>query len=264
LLPALRGCQGIVHLAGEPVFGGRWGKRKRDAIYDSRIVTTRAVVQAIHDLSPRPEVLVCASAVGFYGMRPPDEVVDEDTVDAARFAPGDFLAWVCRDWEIAAEAAERYGVRTVRARIGVVLAPGHGMLARMEKPFRMGLGGKVGRGDQVISWIHVDDVSGLLVAALERPEISEALNVVAPHPVSNAAFSQALARALGKPCVLRVPRALLRLQMGKAAVVVATGQNVVPTRAMEYGYRFAHPTVEEALASIYRPAAPAPRAAVPV
>jgi uncharacterized protein (TIGR01777 family) len=251
LVTALAGCGGIVHLAGEPIFGKRWGKNQRKVVYDSRVATTRAIVQAIHDLSPRPKVFVCSSAVGFYGARPPEEAVDESAVDAAQFAPTDFLAWVCRDWEQAAAEVERFGVRCVRARIGVVLTPGEGVLGRMEKPFRLGLGGAVGSGKQVISWIHEEDLCRLLLLALDRQDVAGPLNATAPNPVSNGEFSKALARALGRPCLLRVPSIALRLQLGKAAQVVTTGQRVLPAKALRLGFRFHYPTIDAALAQVY-------------
>jgi uncharacterized protein (TIGR01777 family) len=251
LVPAIAGCDAIVHLAGEPIFGKRWSKRQRKAIYDSRIVTTQALVQAVHDVSPRPRTFLCQSAVGFYGPREPDEVLTEDVVDAEQFAPRDFLAWVCRDWEDAAREVERYGVRCVRTRTGLVLMRGEGALARLEGVFRKGLGGSIGSGRQVMSWIHERDLCRLFLFALERADVSGPLNATAPEPVSNKEFSKALARALHRPCFLRVPRLALRLQMGQVANVVVTGQRVIPKKALDLGFRFEYPTIDGAFAALY-------------
>jgi uncharacterized protein (TIGR01777 family) len=265
LKPVLTGCDGVVHLAGESIFSakpgsGRWSKKHRQAIYDSRVVTTRAIVHAIGTMAQRPRVLVSASAVGFYGPRPPDEVVDEDTVDAgaARFAPPDFLGWVCRDWENAADEAERYGVRVVRARNGLVLFRGEGVLGKLETPFKMFVGGPIGSGKPVMSWIHHADLTALIRFAVEREVARGAMNAVAPNPVSNREFSAALGRALHRPSWLPVPPFALRIALGKVASVLKTGQRVVPKRAREWGFAFRYPTLDAALAEIYAAPAPAP------
>jgi uncharacterized protein (TIGR01777 family) len=269
LRPALDGADAVVHLAGESVFDarpfrGRWSKRHREAIYDSRVVTTRALVQAIGTMPRRPRALVCASAVGVYGPRPPAESVDEDTLAAHEFAPPDFLSWVCRDWENAADAAERYGVRVVRARFGLVLVRGEGVLGRLETPFKAFVGGPVGRGRQVMSWVHHADLTDLLRFCLEHEVAQGPVNAVSPNPVTNREFSAALGRALHRPSWLPVPPLALRLALGKVAQVVRTGQRVLPKRAREWGFVHRHPTIDEALAEIYRPEpAAAPAAARP-
>jgi uncharacterized protein (TIGR01777 family) len=265
---ALAGCDGVVHLAGESIFSakpgsGRWSKKHRQAIYDSRVVTARAIVHAIGTMARRPSVLLSASAVGFYGSRPPEEAVDEDTVDAgpSHFAPSDFLGWVCRDWENAADDAERYGVRVVRARFGLVLFRGEGVLGRLETPFKMFVGGPIGSGKPVMSWIHHADLTSMIRFALERSVARGPMNAVAPNPVSNREFSAALGRALHRPSWLPVPPFALRVALGKVASILKTGQRVLPKRAREWGFAWRHPTIDQALAEIY--AAPAPTVVAP-
>jgi uncharacterized protein (TIGR01777 family) len=248
---AIDGCDAVVHLAGENIFGARWTKRRRETIRTSRVITTRVLVQAMHEMKKRPQTFVCMSAVGFYGPREPHETVDEGTLDADSFAPEDFLAWVCRQWEAAAREAERLGVRTVRLRAGVVLMRGDGALAQMEPIFRKNLGGKIASGEQGMSWIHVDDLLALMLFVLESPQVDGPVNATAPRPVSNAEFSRALANALGKSSWLTVPGFALRLRFGGAAGVLTTGQRVVPTRALQHGFRFRHDTVDAALAALY-------------
>jgi uncharacterized protein (TIGR01777 family) len=258
LKPILQGCDAVIHLAGENIFNskpfkGRWGKRHRHAIYDSRVVTTQAIVGAIGTMKDRPRAFLCASAVGFYGPRPPEEELDEDRLAASQFAPPDFLSWVCRDWENAADEGERYGVRVVRMRFGVVLIRHEGVLGKLEKPFRMFLGGPIGSGRQVMSWIHHADLCALIRFALESSVARGPLNYVAPNPVTNKEFCQALGRALHRPCGLPVPPPVLRVVLGKSASIVTTGQRAVPKRALEWGFVFRYPTIDAALAEIYPP-----------
>jgi uncharacterized protein (TIGR01777 family) len=255
LAAALEGSHGVVNLAGEPIFGRRWTRARKARIRESRVLGTRAIVDAMEALSPRPAAFVAMSAVGYWGPREPDESFDEYTLDAAEHAPRDFLASVCFELEQQAVFAERLGGRVVRLRSGVVLGPGGGALAQMETPFRLGLGGPVAGGRQVLSWIHMDDLVRMILWALETPEVKGALHGTAPHPVTNREFSQALARTLGRPCWLPVPGFALRLRFGQVAGVVTRGQRVLPTKALRLGFRFLYPRVEEALGAIYAPAA---------
>ncbi len=247
---ALEGAEGVVNLAGENLFARRWSKAFLQVLRDSRVLTTRALVQAIRDLSPRPRVLVSGSAVGFYGPRAPEAECREDELEMS-FPPRDVLAGLCREWEGEARRVERYGVREVRLRTGVVLAAGGGALAVMERPFRMGLGGRVGNGRQVMSWIHLDDLCRMIAFALETPAVAGAINGTAPQPVSNAEFTKALGRVLRRPTLLPVPPFALRLLLGPVAAVVTTGQRALPTRVLAAGFRFLLPGVDEALATVY-------------
>jgi uncharacterized protein len=246
---ALRGRDGVVHLAGESV-GRRWTDEAKRAIRDSRVVGTRHLVAGLRDAQPRPPVLACASAVGRYGPRG-DEPIDESAPPGA-----DFLARVCVEWEREAVAATELGMRVVLVRAGVVLAAEGGALARMLPPFRAGLGGPVAGGRHYMPWVHLDDVVGIYLAALDDGRWSGAVNATAPEPVTNRAFSRALGRALGRPAVAPVPGLALRLLFGEMAQVMLSGQRALPRRAQELGYRFAHPQLDEALrCALGRPAA---------
>jgi uncharacterized protein (TIGR01777 family) len=240
---ALAGRDGVVHLAGEPV-AQRWSDEARERIRSSREVGTANLVAGLRSADPRPRVLVCASAVGYYGPHG-DEPVDEDT------PPGDdFLARVCVAWEHAALAAQDLGVRVTRVRTGVVLDPDGGALAKMLPPFKLGVGGPVAGGRQWMPWIHADDLVGLYVAALDGgDDWAGAVNGSAPAPATNAELSKALGRALHRPAVAPVPRLALKLLYGDMEQIVTTGQRAVPRRALALGHAFAHPELDEALRS---------------
>ena len=250
---ALKGADGVVNLAGESIFG-HWfmnKKRKLQGIRDSRIRTTRLIVDAMADLDPRPRVLVSASAIGFYGPREPDQTCMEDELEATVFKPSDFLAHTCRDWEERAKKARLLGVREVRLRIGMVVGESGGALSVMEGPFKLGLGGRIGSGKQMVSWIHAEDLCRLILFVLNEEEAQGALNATSPNPVSNAEFTKALGRALGRPTLLPVPPLALKLKFGPASLVMITGQCVRPTKALALGFTFRYPTIEDALNSIY-------------
>lgn len=238
---ALAGRDGVVHLAGEPV-AQRWSDDVRARIRDSRATGTRNLVAGLSAADPRPGVLVSASAVGYYGPRA-DELVDEST------PPGsDFLAGVCVVWEREAQAAEELGVRVVRVRTGVVLDPDGGALAKMLPPFKLGGGGPVAGGKQFMPWIHADDLVGIYLAALDGGERwSGAVNGSAPAPVTNAAFSKALGRALHRPAIAPIPRLAIKLLYGEMETIVTSGQRAVPAKPLELGYAYAHPQLDEAL-----------------
>ncbi len=234
----------VFHLAGDSVADGRWTDEKRARIRDSRVVGTERVVEGIGASSRRPRVLVAASAVGYYGDRG-DEVLAEDA------APGDdFLAGVCVAWERAAIAAREHGVRVVTARIGFVIGDSGGALAKMLPPFRMGVGGPLGSGKQYMSWVHVDDVVGLLEHAFTNDTVDGAMNATAPEPVTNRAFSSALGRALHRPSFLPVPAIALKIALGDFSQAVLASQRAVPTVALRTGYRFAHSDLDVALRQV--------------
>jgi uncharacterized protein (TIGR01777 family) len=237
---ALRGRDAIVHLAGERV-DQRWSDSARRAIRASREAGTRNLVDGLRGVEPRPDVLVSSSAVGYYGPHG-DEVVDESTG-----VGHDFLGAVCAAWEREAERAEELGMRVVRVRTGVVLDRRGGALARMLTPFRAGVGGPVAGGEQYMPWIHADDLVGIYLAAIDGAHWSGPVNASAPEPVTNRDFSRALGRALHRPAVMPIPGAALRLLYGEMAEIVTEGQRAVPRRALELGYRFAHPDLDEAL-----------------
>lgn len=250
------GADVVYHLAGEPVAGGRWTAEKKKRILDSRVLGTRAVVDSIGKAGSKPN-LVSASAVGFYGSRG-DELLTEASTAGAGFLPD-----VCRAWELEAAQAERHGVHATMLRIGIVLAREGGALHQMLPLFRAGLGGRLGRGGQWMPWIHVDDVVALFLRAGRAPALDGPVNAVAPHAVTNATFTKALAHELHRPAFLAAPELAIRLAMGELADVVLASQRVVPERAVRSGYVFRHPTIEGALADLFGHARGAERAGVP-
>ncbi len=238
-LPALVGRDGVVHLAGEDV-AQRWSKDAKQKILGSREGGTRSLVHAIFDAKPRPPVLVCASAAGFYGARG-DEPVDETS------PPGrDWLADVVVRWEAQADTA-KLGTRVVKVRTGIVLDAEGGALAKMLPPFKAGIGGPVGGGKQYMPWIHRDDLVGIYLAALDSADFAGPINASAPNPVTNKEFSRALGQALHRPAVAPIPGFTLKAMYGEMAQIVLTGARMVPGRAAELGYEFAHPELDEAL-----------------
>jgi uncharacterized protein len=240
---ALAGRAGVVHLAGETV-AQRWNDESRARIHASRETGTRNLVAGLRALAEdqRPGVLVSSSAVGYYGKHG-DEVVDES------FGPGDdFLARVCVAWEREAQAAAELGVRVTSIRTGLVLSPDGGALEKMLPFFKLGVGGPVAGGEQWMPWIHVDDVVGLYVAALDRDAWTGAVNGSAPEPVTNKEFSRRLGKALRRPAFAPVPGFAVRLLYGEMAEIVTEGQRAVPKRPLELGYAFRHPDLDEALA----------------
>ncbi len=245
---AVAGVAGVVHLAGEPVFAGRLTPARRARILASRVESTRSLVETLAALPApqRPRVLVCASAVGYYGSRA-EELLDEDAP-----AGEGFLADVCRAWETEANASSRLGVRCVTLRIGIVLARKGGALARMALPFRLGLGGRLGDGRQWVPWIHVDDVTGLICAALRDEAYAGAVNAVAPEPVRNLELTRALASTLHRPALLTVPAFVLRAALGELAGELLGSRRCVPRRALARGFAFAHAQLASALAAELR------------
>ena len=239
---ALEGCDAVVNLAGENIMGKRWSDAYLAHCRASHVDTTRALVEAMDAMGEaRPSILLSASAVGWYGPREPEVEITE-----ADDAGSDVLADMCIAWEDAAVAAESLGVRVVLLRIGVVLGEGGGALASMETPFKLGLGGRIASGRQVMSWIHLEDVVGLIRHALEQGDVTGPLNLTAPTPVSNAEFTKAYAASLGRPAFLPVPAFALKLLFGRGASVLTTGQRVLPRRALETGYAFQHPDLASA------------------
>ncbi len=241
LRAAMPETDAIVNLAGDPIAGARWTVARKAEIYRSRIEGTRALVDALAAAEPRPKVLVSASAVGYYGDRG-DEPLDE----TAR--PGtDFLARVCVEWEAEARRAEALGVRVVLLRLGIVLAPDGGALSAMLLPFRAGLGGPLGSGKQWMSWVHRDDVVGLILAALGDEAWTGPVNATSPNPVPNKDFTRALGRALHRPAFLPVPAVGLRVLLGEMATMLLSGQRALPRVAERLGYAWRQPELPAAL-----------------
>jgi uncharacterized protein len=239
----LAGVDAVVHLAGARAVGGRLTKGRQREITSSRIDSTRSIVEAIGTADPKPSVLVCASAVGIYGPHAADELLDESA------QPGQgFLADLVVAWEAAAQQAKRHGVRVVSVRFGIVLGKGGGALPQMARPFRIFVGGPIAGGDQIVSWIHVEDATAIMIRAIDDASLHGPINAVAPNPVSNRELAQGIATALGRRSWLPVPGALLELLLGaEGALPIVTGQRVAPRVLEQAGFSFRYPELGPAL-----------------
>jgi len=247
-IPTADPIDAIVNLAGARVVGPPWTAARRQVLLDSRVGTTQALLQWLQQTGQRPSVWVQASAIGFYGVRPPEELLTETS------APGQgFMSELCVRWEQAAAQAKALGIRQVVLRLGVVLGPG-GALPQLLRPIRLGLGGRMGSGQQVMSWIHRDDVLTLITTALQAPQNNPPMqgtyNATAPEPVPQATFARTAGQLLHRPVWLPVPAAPLRWALGEMAQLFVDGQNVVPARLQREGFAFAYPGLREALRSL--------------
>ena len=238
----LEGLDAVVHLAGENVAHGRWTAARKERIRVSRVEGTRLLSQALAACDRKPATLVCASAIGYYGDRG-DEICVEETAPA-----DDFLARVAVDWEQSTAAAAEAGIRVVNLRIGVVLSPRGGMLARVGPIFRLGLGGRVGSGGQYLSWITLEDLVGVIEETLKSSQLAGPVNAVAPVPVTNLEFTRAMGRLLRRPAVLPLPAPVVKLvwaEMGETLLLAST--RVEPARLRAAGFAFRHPDIDTAL-----------------
>ncbi|HET7015175.1 MAG TPA: TIGR01777 family oxidoreductase [Streptosporangiaceae bacterium] len=244
---ALSDVDAVVHLSGAPVADKRWTAARKAELRSSRITSTRALVAAIATADPSPSVLICGSAVGYYGETG-DKIADESSP-----AGTGFLADLVRDWESAAEGAARSGTRVVNIRSGLVLAAGGGLLGRMLLPFKFGLGARIGPGTQYLSWISLTDEVRAIEFLLEAGDLEGPVNLTAPEPVTNAEFTQALAQALHRPALMRLPAAVLSGALGEVATELLGSARIVPTRLQDAGFTFRTPDLRTALASILAP-----------
>jgi uncharacterized protein (TIGR01777 family) len=243
----LDGADAVIHLAGEPIAGKRWDARQKQLLRDSRVETARNVVEAIGKASKRPRVLVGASGVDIDPHALGVVDFDDDPVTEADPPGDDFLARLCVRWEAEIAAAERFGVRTASMRTGLVLAAGGGALARMATPFALFVGGRIGNGRQLVSWIHRDDAIAAYIAALDDDRFVGPINLVAGS-VRNAELARAIGRALHRPSWVPVPAFALRLAVGELAESILHGRNVVPDKLRRLGFSFAHPDLTDAIA----------------
>ena len=249
---ALEGVDAVVNLAGEPI-SRPWTAKRKQAIRESRILGTSLLARTIAQLKPR--LLLSGSAIGIYGDRGEEELDESSTLGS------DFLATTAIDWESATEPARQAGIRVVLLRTGVVLSPGGGALAKMLLPFKLGLGGRIGSGQQWMSWIGLGDWVAAVRFLLASEATAGAVNLVAPNPVPNAEFATTLARVLGRPAVARVPAAAIGLllgEMGRSTVLAS--QRIRPLRLIQEGFEFTHPTLEQALRAELGKERRAPRA----
>jgi len=251
---AISGCDGVVNLAGESIAEGRWTPERKQEILNSRKLATQnivdaiaqsAVPSAIANAHPKPSVLVNASAIGYYGTS------ETATFDETSSPGHDFLAQVCQAWEAEATKVTNVGVRLVILRLGIVLGNG-GALGKMITPFKLFAGGPLGSGQQWFSWIDLDDIVNLIVLALTKPEMQGVYNATAPHPVRMAQLTQTMGQVMNRPSWLPVPAFALEALLGDGAMVILEGQQVVPKRTLESGYKYKYPNLEPALVKILK------------
>ena len=240
----LDGADAVVNLAGESLADKRWTASRKEALRRSRVLATRTLVRAIAACAQPPRVFVSGSAIGYYGPRGNEPVVETDR------AGSDFLATLCVEWEEEARAAASPATRLVIVRTGLALASNGGALAKMLLPFKLGLGATLGSGDQYMPWVHADDWAAMVSWAIHNERAVGALNVTAPEPVTNRAFTRTLGRVLNRPAVLHAPSFVLQAAMGEMSAMLLTGQRVLPARAEQFGFRFSHRTLESALRSL--------------
>lgn len=239
--------EAIVHLAGDPIAAGRWTAARKRRIVESRVRDTRILAETLASLPVRPRVFISASAIGWYGARG-DEALTEDSASGNGFLPE-----LCRAWEESATPAAAAGIRTVNLRIGIVLSPRGGALGSMLPIFRCGLGGRIGSGRQYMSWIAIADMIAVIIAALERTELTGPVNAVSPYAVTNAEFTRTLARVLHRPAWLFSPAWALKLMLGEIAeALLLSGVRVVPSRLKKSGFVFRYPVLEDALRNLLK------------
>jgi hypothetical protein len=241
---AVASADAVVNLSGEPILDHRWTKTRKGRILTSRTSSTENIAEAMVDCSDGPKTLVSGSAIGFYGPRGNEELFED--------APpgGDFLSRVSIQWEAATRRASEAGIRVALLRSGIVLAREGGALARMMLPFRLHVGGPIGSGRQWVSWIHIDDLVGMVIYALDNPALEGPINATAPDPVTNRRFARTLGELLGRKSWLPVPKVLLRITLGQIATIVGQGQRILPAKALAAGYRFRHTNLRGALEQI--------------
>lgn len=243
----LAGIDVVVHLAGENIAKGRWNAEKKRRIRDSRVQGTRLMSTTLAGLEEKPKAYIVASAIGYYG--------DQQSTPQNESAPAgsDFLADVCREWEEASEPARDAGIRTVNTRIGVVLSTEGGALEAMLTPFRMGVGGIVGSGSQVWSWISIQDVVGAIRHIMDHEDLDGPVNLTSPNPSTNAEFTKTLGHVLGRPTILPMPAFAARLLLGEMAdALLLSSSCVVPEKLLQSGYEFQHEHLEAALHALLK------------
>lgn len=242
---AMEGADAVVNLNGASIGGGRWTPERKKLLRTSRVDSTRVLVDALGKLNRKPSLLVSASAVGYYGNRG-DEILEESSA-----AGNDFLALLSRDWEAEASRAETHGIRTVITRFGVILSAEGGALPRMLTPFKLGVGGRLGNGEQWMSWIALEDVVGILRGILTNEKLRGAVNVVAPNPVQNSEFTRVLASVLHRPAIFPAPAFALRLALGEMAdALLLSSQRARSEQLPALGYAFRFENLEPALHAI--------------
>jgi uncharacterized protein len=243
----LENIDAVVHLAGDNVAGGSWTEEKKRSIRDSRVKGTKTLVDAFKGTDNPPKIFVSASAIGFYGNRG-DEILTEESAKGEGFFPE-----VCSEWEAEALKANEFGARVVCPRIGVVLSKDGGALEKMLTPFKFGVGGTVGSGEQYMSWIAIDDLIRIIVFAVENDHVNGAINATAPNPVTNEEFTNALGKSLNRPTIIPVPAFGIKLLFGEMGrTLLLEGCRVLPQKLEDVGFEFAFPTLESALKQVLK------------
>ena len=235
----------VVNLAGENIFG-RWTKEKKKRIFNSRVNTTKSLCRLLSSLDKPPKVLVSASATGYYGDRG-DEILTEESLPPS--SPNDFLSNVCKNWEAATQISKESGIRVVNLRLGIVLSSSGGMLAKILPIFKLGLGGRIGNGNQYMSWIGLDDLLGLILYAIADKSITGPVNAVSPTPTTNTAFTRTLGNVLSRPTIFSIPKTIIKLPLGDelANAAILSSSHVIPERLIKMGYKFRFPYLESVL-----------------
>ena len=236
----------VINLAGEAIADKRWSQAQKQRITSSRFNISQALIDYLRNTVHKPRLLISGSAIGYYGLGIGATELDEDAA-----ADTSFSSQLCQQWESIALQAEALGIRCCLLRTGIVLAKEGGALGKMLPVFKMGLGGKIGSGKQWMSWIHLDDLVGIILHCIEQPELCGAINGTAPTPVSNEVFVKALAKALKRPCVLPLPALLVRILMGQMGEeLLLSGKKIVPKKALQSGYKFQYESLDAALLNI--------------
>ena len=236
----------VINLAGEPIANKRWTNKQKQRILSSRIDTTRKLIEYFKITEHKPKVLISASAIGYYGIGETNEAINED-------ASGDesFSSQLCQQWEAVALEAEILGVRTCLLRTGIVLGKSGGALSKMLLPFKLGLGGKIGPGKQWMSWIHLDDLVGIILYCIDHDELNGPVNGTSPNPVTNEVFTKTLGKVLKRPTILTMPAIVVKILMGQMGEeLLLAGKNILPVKILNAGYRFKYEKLEKALLSV--------------
>jgi len=232
----------IINLTGEPIADRRWGNLQKQRILDSRVNTTNALVDYMKAATTKPKVFISASAIGYYGVGTTDEAIDE-----MGLSDDSFSSELCKIWEATATQAESLGVRTCLLRTGIVLGKG-GALSKMVPPFKLGLGGQIGTGSQWMSWIHINDLVGIILHCIETDELKGPVNGTAPNPVTNKVFTESLGKVLKRPTLLPMPSRVVRLLMGQMGEeLLLSGKKIVPVKVLGTGYIFQYEILKDAL-----------------
>lgn len=245
-LTSLDGYDAVINLAGQSIAGGRWTKKQKALLENSRWIITRKLGELINSSKEPPHTFISGSAIGYYGAQ-------EDTVLIESSKPKDeFTYRLCNRWEALAKEAEKAGTRVCLLRTGIVLSSRGGMLPAMALPFKLGLGSVMGNGQQYISWIHIDDMISAVIFLLENESEHGAFNMSSPEPVTNEYFSKTLAKSLHRPCWFRIPGGLISLAMGEASTLILDGQRAVPQKLLRAGYNFEYTDMRETMADIFQ------------